>query len=666
MKMSVPTTDRRLSRPWALPALAVILAACLPAATGVEVWAIDDTVRINPETGKAFEDNPEQLPGGLSGGYPQDNAVWSAKERTVRLRAARNEVVAFQIIIAGEARRVTVKASGLKSPSGAIPDRRWKLFREWYVYIGPERGGERVKACMAPLGGGWYPDVAIPLCEARYGDGFSIPSRDFRTPASDRFPDQKNQAIWADLHVPAAARGGRYQGVITVMADGRAHELKVLLDVWDFEIPATMSMHAELMNYGQTVREPDPEVMYRYFRLAHEHRTFISDDGARPKFDGNDYEWQSFDARLGPLFTGEALSEGPCARTPIPAWTFPINYGVARPDKANKKPSPDWPVKVPKTEGDLGVAFTEETRRLLSRAMSAWDAHFTQRGWTRTRQAVFQNSLDEPGFHKTGRQLEAGRQQGVAIRETAALLAANNPRLTYYKLDIGGGNSGNRLDLDGNGKVEGPRDVANYLAPITGMFSIHGLCVDMDALDPFVKRGQTEVIFYNGFHPRVGPNTIHGELLGFRTWAVSAWRSGLKGWADWQFRRDTGRQVFFEPNDDMGWTQYIYRGDAIGLEGRVFASLRMKAMRRGAQDYEMLRLLAAKDGNGRRAQAIAAKVCGAGFRDVRIYAPSFQDDQVGANRPYEGIGGNVHWSHNPGAWSRFHRELGDAIDGRSR
>jgi len=60
----------------------------------VTLWAIDDMVRIDPETGTAFEDNPTQLPGGLPGDYRSRNAVWSAADQTVHLCGARNEVVA--------------------------------------------------------------------------------------------------------------------------------------------------------------------------------------------------------------------------------------------------------------------------------------------------------------------------------------------------------------------------------------------------------------------------------------------------------------------------------------------------------------------------------------------------------------------------------------------
>ncbi|MCP5117802.1 MAG: hypothetical protein GY953_43845, partial [bacterium] len=321
--------------------------------------------------------------------------------------------------------------------------------------------------------------------------------------------------------------------------------------------------------------------MYRYFRLAHEHRTFISDDRPRPAYDGRDYDWAEFDRKFAPLFTGEALTDGPCARTPIPNWTFPVTYRLERPDKQNKRPKPDWPVRAPKTEDKLGVVFTEEFKRKLSRAMVRWEDHFLEKGWTRTRHAVFQNCLDEPSFHGEDAGLEVGRRHAATIYETARLVKENALELVFYKLDIGGANIRNLLDLDGNGTVEGPVDVANYLGPVVGLFSIHGLCVDMDALERYRRSEGGKVIFYNGFYPRVGPNTIHGELLGLRTWAVTAWRSGVGGWADWHFRRETGKKVFYEPNDEVGRTHYIYRGDHLGLDGELFASLRLKAMRRG-------------------------------------------------------------------------------------
>ena len=647
-----------------LTCAAVVCAAGVCQAGPVVLWAIGDAVRIDPLTSRAFEDNAKQLPGGLSGDYRKANAVWSAQERAVSLVAARNEVVACQLVIEGQADRVAVRASALRGPGGAmIPASGVTLYREWYVWIDEKKGNATGKACMAPLGAGWYPDALIPLTEARVGNGFAIPSRDFHTPDGKQFPKQVNQAIWVDVHVPTDAKPGQYVGTMTVDADGTSQTVALKVTVWDFVIPSQMHMHAELMNYGQTVREPTP-VMLNYFRLAHEHRVFISDNKAKPAYDGKDYDWAEFDAKFGPIFTGKAFTRGPCAGEPIPYWTFPIEYYVLRPDKQNKRSTRDWPLSPLKTASGYGVQFTEQVQRDLLHAIRKWDEHFVKNGWTRTMHMVFQNSLDEPGFHKNGEGLKAGREQAIAIYETARLVQQAKPRVIEYKLDIGGGNSGNKLDLDGNGKAEGPKDVANYLGPVVPLFSIHGLCIDLAALEPQMREHGVRVVFYNGYHPRVGPNTIHGELLGYRTWAVAAWRSGLAGWADWQFRRETERNVFYEPNDDIGKTLYVYRGDHIGLDGKVFASLRLKAMRRGAQDYEMLRLLAIKDGHDRRAQNIAAMVCGAGFKDVPVNLASFQDDVTGVEKPYTGVDSNAHWSHSPDAWATFHGILGDAIAGK--
>jgi hypothetical protein len=43
---------------------------------GMKVWAIGDYVRIDPLSGKAFEDNPLLFPESLTGNYAQKNLVW--------------------------------------------------------------------------------------------------------------------------------------------------------------------------------------------------------------------------------------------------------------------------------------------------------------------------------------------------------------------------------------------------------------------------------------------------------------------------------------------------------------------------------------------------------------------------------------------------------------
>lgn len=632
------------------------------------LWAIDDMVRIDPETGKAFEENPRQLPGGLTGDYQKRNTVWSAKDNTVSLVGARNEVVAFQVIIDGQGEGFRVETTPLAGQAGTIPLANIQAFRQWYIHL-PEQ--KPMKGSYTPLAGGWYPDVCIPLSEAKYGNGFSIPSKDFHDPAGEKFPAQKNQAIWVDIHIPANAKPGTYTGKITAKnAAGDAKSIAVTLDVWDFAIPSEMNMIAHLINFGETIKEKDPAMMYAYHRMAMAHRTYISDDGAPSfTFDGREFDWKAFDERYGRLFDGSAFTEGPTAGQPLPTWPFPIEFAIARPDKGRKVAGRDWPLPATKTASQCGVVLTDEYKKGLIEVLKKVDAHFAEKGWNRTSLLVYQNCLDEAGYHKAGEQLEAAKEQAKAIRETASVLRQAGLKRFRYRIDIGSGFINNKLDLDGNGQAEGPMDVAKYFAATTDTWYIHGLCTDMPSIEVLQKAGGT-VCFYNGFEPRVAPNALNGELLSFRQWAVAAWRCGLAGWVDWQFRLEKDfmgasashrtRQVWYETQDSLQRNLYIYRGEQIGLPGKVFASTRLKTARRGAQDFEMLRLLTLKDGNDKRAQALAAKVTKATF--VEVAANMRDDDARGEKeKTASGFGKGQHWSHNPAAWEQFRRELGEAL-----
>src|SRR5215471_11189379 len=80
------------------------------------VWAIGDSVRIDPIRSQAFEDNQKLFPDGIRAGYKESNLIWDARSRRVSLRAARNETIAFQIVI----ERTTEKLSHVKVGLGDL------------------------------------------------------------------------------------------------------------------------------------------------------------------------------------------------------------------------------------------------------------------------------------------------------------------------------------------------------------------------------------------------------------------------------------------------------------------------------------------------------------------------------------------------------------------
>jgi len=73
------------------------------------------------------------------------------------------------------------------------------------------------------------------------------------------------------------------------------------------------------------------------------------------------------------------------------------------------------------------------------------------------------------------------------------------------------------------------------------------------------------------------------------------------------------------------------------------ATLRLKAMRDGVEEYELLRLLADTDGSHTRADSVANAIVKEPFGKKSI--------------------GNLDvWSFDPAAWDRAHDSLGDMLD----
>ena len=236
-----------------------------------------------------------------------------------------------------------------------------------------------------------------------------------------------------------------------------------------------MSQTAMLMDYGKTLRE-EAGLMMQYFKLAAEHRTFIVDLGLKPQYQNGDFVWGDTDTRLGPLFDGSAFTEGPTEGVPIPQWWISVDFHVKRPDKGGKKLTRgDWPIPAPKTPDGLGVQFTPEFSKNLVEALHKFEQHFIQKGWSHTRLFVLQDSHDEPGFWcKQGVERQAGEIQARDMYQTAKLIKDGGFRQMVYQMDIGSGFHGNALDLDGNGRAEGPVDVANYFGPVVKVFRSKG------------------------------------------------------------------------------------------------------------------------------------------------------------------------------------------------
>jgi hypothetical protein len=63
------------------------------ALANLNIWALPDSVRLNPQTGRLFEERT------ISSNYRHRNSVWDGSRRVISLQAARNEFVAFQLVL---------------------------------------------------------------------------------------------------------------------------------------------------------------------------------------------------------------------------------------------------------------------------------------------------------------------------------------------------------------------------------------------------------------------------------------------------------------------------------------------------------------------------------------------------------------------------------------
>jgi hypothetical protein len=222
-------------------------------------------------------------------------------ETTARIAAARNEFEAFQVVVTGSARRVEATATALTGPTPAGATEPATL-RGIHLYAEPLIN---ITQASAPDGAtGRFPDALVPAVDEITGQKRPALPFDVRRGES--------RAIWVEVFVPSDAAPGFYTGSVTVSIAGRiAAVVPVELTVWSFTLPSTASLRSAFglmwgtLPSGHGFSDSDivtfATVRARYGQLALDHRVTISrhDDGLW-------YDLAHFDTYYGPLMNGEA------------------------------------------------------------------------------------------------------------------------------------------------------------------------------------------------------------------------------------------------------------------------------------------------------------------------------------------------------------------------
>jgi hypothetical protein len=532
-------------------------------AKDMRAWAYPEVTKVDPVTGEAMFEPVRELRGA--------NAVWDGARSLVRLAAARGEIAAFQLAVqtTGEPLSgVSVEVGDLRGASGVIGKEQFRLFRVWYV----EAGGQ------------WQEEYASPLTGQ-----FAVPSPD------NAVPGQRVQAVYIDIIVPGTAAADTYRGSIRVSAEGGLKaELAVELVVYPVTIPNEIAFSPELNCYEPPGGKAGTPYFYEAHRLAHYHRCTInsvhySHSGRIipeyvPKLGGDGAavhvsDWSEYDGIFGPLFDGSAFEGNPRGRVPVRAFYLPLHenwplpllqYYAFREPPRNEQVIVRHQLQAPPIAQALPEAYQAGFRNVARDFVS----HFEEKGWTSTDFQMYLNNkysywgatywtLDEPTC----------RDDWQAMRFFAQLFKSVMPPGGRVRFVFRGDVSRPWWQYD---QLDGLMDTIYYGGDI---FEAPGFAREFNRRipDPHVYGACNQVA-----------ESDHQSAA----WCLKAYVVGLDGVLPWNSLGEA------ESLRQASQTALIVPGELAGFPGPV-ASLRVFALRQGAQLVELLRMLAQEKGYSR-------------------------------------------------------------------
>ena len=582
-----------------------VLAFLATGLVGALATGVRADVRVVPGTTKVLKGAP---PAGLA---------------QIDLEAARNEWVAFQVVITSPASplgAVSVELTDLAGPGGAVVAASGaELSLEFYHPV------DNPSWCEYPFNftcpdhpeyvrtPGDYPDALIPFVDP-YGDGHAPVGAPFDVAAGDL------QTVFVDLFVPPGIAAGDYAGEVRVTAGGTlVKALPVTLHVWDFDLPSKRNV-ATAYGLGGNIWDfhaaPDAATrarIQRNYELAmHRHRIDPTDQGFVQKFefdaDGNvkPIDWTSYDAEVGPRIDGSYYGDG---------------VGINRYDINMFTP------------GHSHYGMTDEQ---WGKGAAAVAAHLQEKGFL---EHTYMYSADEP-WMPTHEGAIADIAADSAILHQAAPLWNGHVLVTGPWLP--------QLDT-----------AVDIWCPVTAMYGSvswpAGQWPEAPKYQELIASGR-QLWFYvcnadfppslgydvdspYGWEPRILKWRAWGEgATGFLYWRVTYWFDG----DPWHHLADVGGfgGLFARNGDGV----LLYPGDHkdgtgspanVVIDGPV-VSFRLKQVRDGIEDWELL-LLAEQLGGGKYARAQID-------RAVRAFGQPLNDQFDPANRPWsldESVVGDV-------------------------
>jgi hypothetical protein len=555
-----------------------------PGVTGV--WAIDESEKVKRDD---LDHWAKMSP---------DNSVWDGKR--ISVFGARNEVVGFQVILEAHgsgAHDVTIRLDSVSSAMYVIKNhslssdpfnyvgKHIELFAETYIKVSDrtEWGIPSARPLPDKLHTGWIPDPLIPLDSRTTSDSGSS-SMPFDIGAGN------NQGVWVDIFIPKDAPAGHYGGTIQIsQGDSVSHSVPLSLRVYDVTLPDTVHLHNHFFFCYPTITarhgiERGTSKYWEMFRVYsnffHRHRLDLV-DGTQTL--------DTFKVHLASYYTGQYYSprygyDGPGVG--VGNQTYSIG--------TYDQPSSGW-----------RSGFYPDSAWAWQAAADAWEGWFQANAPSVIR---FKYMQDEPRYcdypavrEKAGWiRSSSGPGKTLDILVTTRMSPVLYGYVNYWML------TGNAGGVDSGGTVGFDVPVARAR-----------------------KAAGDKIGIYNGNRPSSGePGALDNFATDARVIPWICWKYDVDQYFYWEiaFYAELGLNPWTAPTPGT----MIYTGEDRlfpdqdrGVRGPL-ASIRLKNLRRGFQDYEYL-WLARRAGVGM--DAIVDAVVPAAFNDYNGNTFTCQSDQ---------------------------------------
>ncbi len=355
---------RRTDWPLAVGSLALGLIAvsgCIEPSSQAElsVWAVGASHRIDPT-------EPAR----------RETDCYSQRDRRVTVRAARNEVVACQLVLTAgtePARQVALTIGRLTGGETALPDSAVRAYRPLRVRTAGHPSWQLLRPEIKAPKNGW-PDALVPLDAKRGGQPFDVAAGE-------------SVAIWLDVAIDNDAAPGVYGAPIEITKDGfPVEKVELQVRVLPITLPARPNTPtlvgvdvAALFRHhlrrdgkpyvpaGLAAGDPmAPQVkalLDGTLRMLHDHRCSPFLIGLYPSVSLDvsgrlQVGWETYDRTVAGYLDGTAFADG----QGVSAWPIPADRSFPPPESYKGANSPLY-----------AMSLQEYLRQSA--------AHFRQKGW---------------------------------------------------------------------------------------------------------------------------------------------------------------------------------------------------------------------------------------------------------------------------------------------